>query len=42
MAESTEDKRRKAVTQTLASWAIEGFEPDAEHLALVERYLGAE
>lgn len=39
MAESTEQARRKAVDQTLASWAIEGFEPDAEYLALVEQYI---
>ena len=42
MAQSTEQTRRKAVTQTLASWAIEGFEPDAEYLALVDRYIVGE
>lgn len=42
MAKSTEQERRRAVTQTLASWAIEGFEPDAKYLALVERYVSGE
>lgn len=42
MAKSTEQDRRRAVTQTLASWRIEGFEPDAKYLALVERYIAGE
>ncbi|MFZ6864707.1 antitoxin VbhA family protein [Undibacterium sp. Ji67W] len=35
-------ERRRAVTQTLASWALEGFEPDAEYLALLEKYVSGE
>lgn len=42
MAEFTEQDRRRAVTQTLASWRIEGFEPTAEYLGLVERYIAGE
>ena len=39
MAALTEADRRRAVTQTLASWRIEGFEPDARYLALLDRYV---
>lgn len=42
MTNTTEQERRRAVNQTLASWAIEGFEPDAKYLALVERYVSGE
>lgn len=42
MAKFTEQDRREAVDQTLASWRIEGFEPNAEYLALVERYVTGE
>ena len=42
MAKFTEQDRRNAVDQTLASWRIEGFVPDAEYLALVERYVTGE
>jgi hypothetical protein len=42
MAATTEADRRRAVKQTLASWRIEGFEPDAEYLALLERYVAGE
>ena len=42
MAKFTEQDRRNAVDQTLASWRIEGFEPDAEYLALVERFVTGE
>jgi hypothetical protein len=42
MAATSESDRRRAVTQTLASWRIEGFEPDAEYLALLERYVAGE
>ena len=42
MADFAEQDRRDAVTQTLASWRIEGFEPDAQYLALVERYIVGE
>lgn len=42
MATFTQDDRRKAVEQTLASWRIEGFEPDAEYLALLDRYIAGE
>ena len=42
MAKFTEQDRREAVDQTLASWRIEGFEPDDEYLALVERYVTGE
>ena len=42
MADFAEQDRRDAVTQTLASWRIEGFEPTAEYLGLVERYIAGE
>lgn len=42
MAAYIEDDRRQAVEQTLASWRIEGFEPDAEYLALLDRYITGE
>lgn len=42
MVNYTEQDRRQAVTHTLASWAIEGFEPDEKFLALVERYIVGE
>jgi hypothetical protein len=38
----TEQDRRRNVTQTLASQRIEGFEPDAAYLALLERYVRGE
>ncbi len=38
----TEQERRRNVTQTLASQRIEGFEPDAAYLALLERYVRGE
>jgi len=34
--------RRRAVTRTLASWHIEGFEPDANYVALLERFVEGE
>lgn len=42
MAKFTAQDRRNAVDQTLASWHIEGFEPDAGYLALVERFVTGE
>ena len=42
MAKVTEQDRRRAVDQTLASWRMEGFEPDARYLTLVERYITGE
>jgi hypothetical protein len=42
MSATTEADRRRAVTQTLASWRIEGFEPDAQYLALLDRYVAGE
>jgi hypothetical protein len=42
MATSAMQKRQRAVAQTLASWAIEGFKPDAEYLALLDRYVSGE
>ena len=38
----TKQDRQRAVTQTLASWAIEGFDPDVEYLALLDRYINGE
>lgn len=32
-------EREQHVKQTLASWAIEGFEPDAEYRAMLDRYI---
>lgn len=42
MATTTEAQRRHNVEQTLASWRIEGFEPDDEYLALLGRYVAGE
>jgi hypothetical protein len=42
MATYTRQDRQRAVTQTLASWAIEGFNPDAKCLALLDRYIHGE
>lgn len=42
MANIMEQDRRRFVDQTLASWRLEGFEPDDEYLALVERYIVGE
>ena len=42
MAASNEVERRRAVTQTLASWRLEGFDPDAQYLALLDRYVAGE
>lgn len=42
MAKFTRQDRQRSVNQTLASWAIEGFEPDPEYLALLERYVQGE
>lgn len=42
MATLTHTERQRAVKQTLASWAIEGFEPDAQYLALLDRYVDGE
>lgn len=36
------DHRRRAVDQTLASWRLEGFEPDPNYLALLDRYVAGE
>lgn len=38
----SKEARQRAVKQTLASWAIEGFEPDAQYLALLDRYVNGE
>ncbi|MFI4941447.1 MAG: antitoxin VbhA family protein [Burkholderiales bacterium] len=38
----TRQQRQDAVRQSLASSAIEGFEPDAEYLALLDRYISGE
>lgn len=42
MAILSKQERQRAVAQTLGSWAIEGFKPDAEYLALLDRYIGGE
>jgi hypothetical protein len=42
MAVTTQAERRQAVTQTLASWRIEGFEPDVEYLALLDQYVAGQ
>jgi hypothetical protein len=42
MAATNEVERRCSVTQTLASWRLEGFEPDAQYLALLDRYVAGE
>lgn len=34
--------RQRAVKQTLASWAIEGFKPDIEYCKLLEHYINGE
>ncbi|WP_215404561.1 antitoxin VbhA family protein [Janthinobacterium sp. JC611] len=42
MAKFTQQDRQRSVNQTLASWALEGFEPAPEYLALLERYVQGE
>ena len=42
MDTTTKAFRQRAVAQTLASWRIEGFEPDAQYLALLDRYIAGE
>jgi hypothetical protein len=42
MTTFTRQDRQKAVTQTLAIWALEGFEPDADYLTLCNRYIHGE
>ena len=42
MVTFTKNDRQRAVTQTLASWAIEGFQPDDDYLALLDRYVSGE
>jgi Antitoxin VbhA len=42
MAMTSKADRRQAVTRTLASWRIEGFEPHAEYMALLERFVEGE
>jgi len=42
MATTSKADRRRAVTRTLASWRIEGFEPDAKYMALLERFVEGE
>jgi len=42
MSKFSKQDRQLAVKQTLASWAISGFEPDAEYLALLDRYISGE
>ena len=42
MAKFTQQDRQRSVNQTLASWAIEGFEPDPQYLALLDRYIQGE
>jgi hypothetical protein len=42
MATTGKAERRRAVTRTLASWRIEGFEPDAKYMALLERFVEGE
>jgi hypothetical protein len=39
MALKTTQERRSAVDRMFANWRIEGFEPDAEYVALLERYV---
>jgi hypothetical protein len=36
---STQEQRRDDVTQMIASWRIEGFDPDAEFLAWLDSYV---
>jgi len=42
MAILNKQERQRAVKQTLASWAIEGFQPDAQYVALLGRYVDGE
>lgn len=42
MATPSKADRRRAVIRTLASWRIEGFEPDANYMALLERFVEGE
>jgi hypothetical protein len=42
MTAFTREDRQRAVKQTLASWALEGFKPDAQYLALLDGYINGE
>jgi hypothetical protein len=42
MVNFSKQDRQRAVSQALGSWAIEGFKPDAEYLALLDRYISGE
>lgn len=42
MVAITEAQRRQNVEQTLASWRLEGFEPDAEYWGLLGQYVAGE
>jgi hypothetical protein len=42
MVAFSKQDRQSAVAQTLGSWAIEGFTPDAEYLVLLNRYVCGE
>lgn len=39
MKDTDQAERRRAVTQVLASWRMEGFEPDTEYRELLEQYI---
>jgi len=40
--QSVQEQRREDVVQMLASWGIEGFEPDSQFLALLDGYVAGE
>ena len=40
--QSTVEERREDVTQTIASWVIEGFEPDFNFKVLLNAYIAGE
>ena len=40
--ETTEQERRESVDRMLGSWVLDGFEPNANYLALYNRYISGE
>ncbi|HEX7646164.1 MAG TPA: antitoxin VbhA family protein [Noviherbaspirillum sp.] len=42
MANPSVHDRQRRVKNVLASWSLEGFQPDVDYLALLDRYVSGE
>lgn len=42
MSTEAQKKRADAVKNMLASWALEGYEPDQEYIALLDQYISGQ